>query len=45
MKNLEKGTVVWTVLLFIGLINQTLIMFGKRGPGQYAGCKKRLDQR
>ncbi|EWH20476.1 hypothetical protein M769_0120410 [Bacillus haynesii] len=29
MKNLEKGTVVRTVLLFIGLINQTLIMFGK----------------
>ncbi|MFB6498404.1 phage holin [Bacillus haynesii] len=29
MKNLEKGTVVRTVLLFISLVNQTLIMFGK----------------
>ncbi|MCY7563795.1 phage holin [Bacillus safensis] len=29
MKNLDKGTVVRTVLLFIALINQALIMFGK----------------
>ncbi|WFA06333.1 phage holin [Bacillus sp. HSf4] len=29
MKNLDKGTVVRTVLLFIALVNQTLIMFGK----------------
>ena len=29
MKNFDKGTVVRTVLLFIALINQTLIMFGK----------------
>ncbi|MEC0715337.1 phage holin [Bacillus licheniformis] len=29
MKNLDKGTVIRTVLLFIALANQTLIMFGK----------------
>ncbi len=29
MKNFDKGTVVRTVLLFIALINQGLIMFGK----------------
>ncbi|NPC92860.1 phage holin [Bacillus sp. WMMC1349] len=29
MKNFDKGTVIRTVLLFIALINQTLIMFGK----------------
>lgn len=29
MKNLDKGTVVRTVLLFIALVNQTLIVFGK----------------
>ncbi|QNT74155.1 phage holin [Bacillus licheniformis] len=29
MKNLDKGTVIRTVLLFIALVNQTLIMFGK----------------
>ncbi|KEP24766.1 phage holin [Bacillus zhangzhouensis] len=29
MKNLDKGTVIRTVLLFIALINQGLIMFGK----------------
>jgi len=29
MKNFDKGTVVRTVLLFIALINQTLILFGK----------------
>ncbi|MCY7792083.1 phage holin [Bacillus haynesii] len=29
MKNLDKGTVVRTVLLFVALVNQTLIMFGK----------------
>ncbi|MER3125079.1 phage holin [Bacillus pumilus] len=29
MKNFDKGTVVRTVLLFIALINQALIMFGK----------------
>ncbi|MCM3425572.1 phage holin [Bacillus paralicheniformis] len=29
MKNIDKGTVVRTVLLFIALVNQTLIMFGK----------------
>ncbi|CAI8939572.1 MULTISPECIES: phage holin [Bacillus] len=29
MKNFDKGTVVRTVLLFIALVNQTLIMFGK----------------
>ncbi|MDA7025062.1 phage holin [Bacillus sp. CLL-7-23] len=29
MKNFDKGTVVRTVLLFIALINQTLMMFGK----------------
>ena len=28
MKNFDKGTVIRTVLLFIALINQTLIMFG-----------------
>ncbi|MEC1242075.1 phage holin, partial [Bacillus paralicheniformis] len=27
--NFDKGTVVRTVLLFIALVNQTLIMFGK----------------
>ncbi|KAA6475141.1 phage holin [Bacillus swezeyi] len=29
MKNFDEGTVVRTVLLFIALVNQTLIMFGK----------------
>ncbi|MEC1501743.1 phage holin [Bacillus sonorensis] len=29
MKSFDKGTVVRTVLLFIALVNQTLIMFGK----------------
>ncbi len=29
IKSLDKGTVVRTVLLFIALVNQTLIMFGK----------------
>ncbi|MGD6976159.1 phage holin [Bacillus altitudinis] len=29
MKTLDKGTVIRTVLLFMALINQTLIMFGK----------------
>ncbi|PRS65301.1 phage holin [Bacillus pumilus] len=29
MKTFDKGTVVRTVLLFIALINQALIMFGK----------------
>ncbi|NPC91232.1 phage holin [Bacillus sp. WMMC1349] len=29
MKNVDKGTVIRTVLLFIALINQTLMMFGK----------------
>jgi len=29
MKNFDKGTVIRTVLLFIALINQGLIMFGK----------------
>ena len=29
MKNFDKGTLIRTVLLFIALINQTLIMFGK----------------
>ena len=29
MKNFDKGTVGRTVLLFIALINQALIMFGK----------------
>ncbi|MCY7572349.1 phage holin [Bacillus pumilus] len=29
MENFDKGTVVRTVLLFIALINQGLIMFGK----------------
>ncbi|MCP1149825.1 MULTISPECIES: phage holin [Bacillus] len=29
MKNFDKGTVIRTVLLFIALINQTLILFGK----------------
>ncbi|MER3124515.1 phage holin [Bacillus pumilus] len=29
MKNFDKGTVARTVLLFIALINQALIMFGK----------------
>ncbi|MEW4192995.1 MULTISPECIES: phage holin [Bacillus] len=29
MKNFDKGTIVRTVLLFIALINQALIMFGK----------------
>ncbi|MGE6628581.1 phage holin [Bacillus pumilus] len=29
MKNFDKGTVVRTVLLFIALINQFLIMVGK----------------
>ncbi|MDE1376321.1 phage holin, partial [Bacillus licheniformis] len=27
--NLDKGTVIRTVLLFVALVNQTLIMFGK----------------
>ncbi|APT45952.1 phage holin [Bacillus safensis] len=29
MKNFDKGTVIRTVLLFMALINQALIMFGK----------------
>ncbi|MGE6627358.1 phage holin [Bacillus pumilus] len=29
MKNFDKGTVIRTVLLFMALINQTLIIFGK----------------
>ncbi|WP_156177982.1 phage holin [Bacillus sp. SA1-12] len=29
MVNLDKGTVIRTVLLFVALINQSLIMFGK----------------
>ncbi|NPC93632.1 phage holin [Bacillus sp. WMMC1349] len=29
MKNVDKGTVIRTVLLFIALVNQTLMMFGK----------------
>ncbi|MFB8734128.1 phage holin [Bacillus sp. SL00103] len=29
MKNLDKGTVIRMVLLFMALINQTLILFGK----------------
>lgn len=29
IKSLDKGTVIRTVLLFIALVNQTLIMFGK----------------
>ncbi|MCA0163230.1 phage holin [Bacillus sp. RAR_M1_44] len=29
MKTFDKGTVIRTVLLFIALINQGLIMFGK----------------
>ncbi|AWI37927.1 holin XhlB [Bacillus safensis FO-36b] len=29
MKTFDKGTVIRTVLLFIALINQTLIMFGQ----------------
>lgn len=29
MKNLDKGTVIRTVLLFMALINQALILFGK----------------
>ncbi|WP_144531677.1 phage holin [Bacillus pumilus] len=29
MKNFDKGTVIRTVLLFIALVNQALIMFGK----------------
>ncbi|MCY7694562.1 phage holin [Bacillus altitudinis] len=29
MKTLDKGTVIRTVLLFMALINQTLILFGK----------------
>ncbi|WP_144474350.1 phage holin [Bacillus pumilus] len=29
MKNFDKGTVIRTVLLFIALINQALILFGK----------------
>ncbi|MGM0964747.1 MAG: phage holin [Bacillota bacterium] len=29
MKTFDKGTVIRTVLLFMALINQTLIMFGK----------------
>ncbi|AKC65602.1 MULTISPECIES: phage holin [Bacillus] len=29
MKNFDKGTVIRTVLLFMALINQTLILFGK----------------
>ncbi|MGN7945827.1 phage holin [Bacillus sp. 22446] len=28
-KNFDKGTVIRTVLLFMALINQTLILFGK----------------
>ena len=29
MKNFDTGTVIRTVLLFMALINQTLILFGK----------------
>ncbi|MBD3861773.1 phage holin [Bacillus sp. 28A-2] len=29
MKSFDKGTVIRTVLLFIALINQTLVMFGQ----------------
>lgn len=29
MKNLDKGTVIRTVLLFIALFNQVLVAFGK----------------
>ncbi|GLF85302.1 holin [Bacillus safensis] len=29
MKNFDKGTVLRTVLLFMALINQALILFGK----------------
>ncbi|MCM3651342.1 phage holin [Metabacillus litoralis] len=29
MKNMDKGTVIRTVLLFVALLNQSLIMFGK----------------
>ncbi|MDW0355028.1 phage holin [Bacillus velezensis] len=29
MKKFDKGTVVRTVLLFIALVNQVLVMFGK----------------
>lgn len=29
MKNFDQGTVIRTVLLFMALINQTLILFGK----------------
>ncbi|WP_321999363.1 phage holin [Bacillus pumilus] len=29
MKNFDKGTVIRTVLLFMALVNQTLILFGK----------------
>lgn len=29
MKNLDKGTVIRTVLLLVALINQFLVMFGK----------------
>ncbi|MDA1477500.1 phage holin [Bacillus changyiensis] len=29
MKNVDKGTVIRTVLLFIAMVNQTLMMFGK----------------
>ncbi|MES9749149.1 phage holin [Bacillus safensis] len=29
MKNFDKGTVIRTVLLFIALVNQALILFGK----------------
>ncbi|MGN7326553.1 phage holin [Bacillus pumilus] len=29
MENFDKGTVIRTVLLFMALINQTLIIFGK----------------
>ncbi|MES9767596.1 phage holin [Bacillus altitudinis] len=29
MKNIDKGTVIRTVLLLVALINQFLVMFGK----------------
>ncbi|MGG1698641.1 phage holin [Bacillus zhangzhouensis] len=29
MKTFDKGTVIRTVLLFIALVNQTLVMFGQ----------------
>ncbi|MCY7570930.1 phage holin [Bacillus pumilus] len=29
MKNIDKGTVIRTMLLFMALINQALILFGK----------------